>query len=193
MAQDDDMLATIETRHFINNEYVGSKSGQTFKVFNPYTEELTAEVHAAQAEDVDAAVAAAAKAQPAWAATSASVKSDLLLRLASIVAAHTDQLAELEGASMGVPPSFFAGVVAGFCGALKLCAALTLTKGGHSSINTPGFVGLTLRQPYGVVGAILPWNVAITMFAFKMAPAIAAGNTIVRNHTLLLTCCQCSA
>lgn len=163
-------MKDIEVRHFINNEYVSSKSGKTFKVYNPYDETLTAEVCAAQSEDVEAAVEAAAAAQPDWDATSAGAKSELLNNLAAIMMKHKDQLAELEGASMGVPASFFAGVLGGACAAFKLFAALTLTKGGHSSLNTPGFVNFTMRQPFGVVGAILPWNGIFSRFCSRDTP-----------------------
>lgn len=60
------------------------------------------------------------------------------------------------------PGTFFPGTLAGGAGALKLCAALTLTKSGVTSLNTPNFLNFTLRQPFGVVAAILPWNVPLS-------------------------------
>ncbi|KAM0747676.1 aldehyde dehydrogenase [Meredithblackwellia eburnea MCA 4105] len=172
-------MSAIESRLFINGKFCEAKSGKKFKLFSPATEELVAEVAEADADDVDAAVEAALAAQPAWAATAASEKSRLLNKLADAAETQVAEFARIEGLSMGIPSSVFAGYLHGLTGALRLAAALTLTKQGVSSTNKPGFVNFTLRCPYVVVGAILPWNVPLTMFGFKVGPALAAGNTIV--------------
>ncbi|KAL8290152.1 hypothetical protein RQP46_003091 [Phenoliferia psychrophenolica] len=170
---------SIEARHFINGEFVASASGQTFDLFNPATEELLAKVSNGDAKDVDAAVAAAQAAGPAWSATSAGVKSACLNKLAALIRANVDALGKLEAQSMGVPMSQYPLYAAGAAGALEHFAALTLLKQGITSLNTPGFVNMTLKQPFGVIAAILPWNVPLAMFAFKVGAAVAAGNTCV--------------
>lgn len=89
-----------------------------------------------------------------------------------------DELAELEALSMGRPVSkyFEAELVAN---SLSHYAEVGIQALGTSSLNTPGFVNMTLRQPFGVVGAIIPWNVPVYFLISKSAPALIAGNTIV--------------
>lgn len=135
-------------------------------------------VSEATTADVDAAVAAASAAFPAWSALSPTERGAPMARLADLIAAANDELARLEATSMGKPVSeFFDGGAA--AGTFRLYAGMGWEAQGRSSVNTPGYVNLTLRQPYGVVAAIIPWNVPLLFFAKKVAPALAAGNTVV--------------
>lgn len=99
-------------------------------------------------------------------------------KLASLIREHNDELATLEAMSMGIPKSEYFHAFA--------CASIFdhyseagYTMQGSTSLNTPGYINMTLRQPYGVVAAIIPWNVPLLFFANKVAPALAVGNTVV--------------
>jgi aldehyde dehydrogenase (NAD+) len=96
-------MSAIETRLFINNEFVAASSGRTFPVINPATEEITAQVHEAQQADVDSAVAAAAAAFPAWSSLSGFDRAKFFYKLADLYEQHLQALAELEAQSMGRP------------------------------------------------------------------------------------------
>ncbi|CZR55272.1 probable aldehyde dehydrogenase [Phialocephala subalpina] len=168
----------IETRLFINGEFVESSNGKTFNLYSPKTLEVVAKVHEASEEDTDRAVAAAKAAQPAWAALSVEQRSSYFKKLAQLVREHNDELAHLEALSMGIPVSTYFHAHA-FSRVFDHYSEAGYTPQGTSSLNTPGYINLTLRQPYGVVAAIIPWNVPLLFFAKKVAPALAVGNTVV--------------
>ncbi|KAL6249570.1 hypothetical protein RBB50_003423 [Rhinocladiella similis] len=168
----------IEDRLFINGEFVPSISGKKFDIVNPSTEKLAASVYEAGAEDVDAAVKAAKEAFPSWSALSASDRQGYLLKLADAMAKNIQEISYLEAITMGKP---FVGDFLSMFGVeiLKYLASKALDVSGDSSLNTAGQVNITLRQPFGVCGAIIPWNVPLLMFINKAGPALAAGNTLV--------------
>ncbi|KFY72131.1 hypothetical protein V499_07702 [Pseudogymnoascus sp. VKM F-103] len=170
--------ARIETRLYINGEFVESSDKKTFKLYSPPTHELVAEVYEASVEDTNRAVAAAKIAQPAWAKLSPTQRGEPMKKLAALLRKHHNELAYLEAVSMGRPVS---GYGDSFMAASRFesFAEAAHTARGFSSLNTPGFVNMTLRQPFGVVAAIIPWNVPLIAFAGKAAPALAAGNTVV--------------
>ena len=132
----------------------------------------------ASEEDVDRAVAAAKAAQPAWAALTVEQRSKCFKKLAALVREHNSELARLEALSMGKPVSTYIDGHA-FSWHFDYYSESGYNVQGTSSLNTPGFVNLTFRQPYGVVGVIIPWNVPLLFFAKKAAPALAVGNTVV--------------
>jgi len=135
-------------------------------------------VSEASEEDVNRAVAAAKAAQPAWAALTVEQRSSCFKKLAALVREHNDELARLEALSMGKPVSTYIDGHA-FSWHFDYYSESGYNVQGTSSLNTPGFVNLTFRQPYGVVGVIIPWNVPLLFFAKKAAPALAVGNTVV--------------
>jgi hypothetical protein len=108
-----------ETRHFINGEFVESKSGKTFDVMNPHTEKLTAKVSEGQAEDIDIAVEAALKAQKKWAAVPPFEKSALLTKLGDLIAEHADEIAAAEAESMGAPAGGIGKMIAQMGGQVR--------------------------------------------------------------------------
>ncbi|KAM0747685.1 aldehyde dehydrogenase [Meredithblackwellia eburnea MCA 4105] len=175
------MIPTVETRLFINNEFVDASNKETFEVYNPYTEKLAAKVASAQKKDVDLAVEAAAAAQPGWDAISPSKRAEYMHKLADLLLdpVHLAEIERLEAMTMGAPASLTKTHTILAASRLKYFAALGLNRNGRTSLNTPGFVNITFRQPFGVVAGILPWNVTLPGFASKAGPAIAAGNTIV--------------
>ncbi|CAI7564352.1 Aldehyde dehydrogenase C-terminal [Penicillium crustosum] len=168
----------IETRLFINGEFTASSDGKKFSIYTPSSHELVAEVYEASVEDTNRAVAVAKAAQPKWAALSPTERSAPLKRLAALLREHTDELAYLEAVSMGRPVSGYAdSMIAAH--KFESFAEAGYTAKGVSSLNTPGFVNMTLRQPFGVVAAIIPWNVPLVTLSGKVAPALITGNTVV--------------
>jgi aldehyde dehydrogenase (NAD+) len=135
-------------------------------------------VSEATEDDANAAVAAAKAAFPSWSALSPIARGAYLKKLAPLITEAKDELAELEALSMGRPVSnyFEADLTVN---ALNHYAEAGMRALGTSSLNTPGFVNMTMRQPFGVVGAIIPWNVPVYFLISKSAPALMAGNTVV--------------
>lgn len=169
----------IETRLFIDGEFVSGQAGRTFPLNNPTTEEKVADVHEADVEDVDIAVNAATKAFPSWSALSAQDRIDRCIKLAELIDRDRDEIAYLEAISMGLPVSEYDPCISGAVGGIKHAAGLAHDIHGETSLNTPGLVNFTLRQPFGVCAAIIPWNVPIVMWCGKVVPCVVAGNTIV--------------
>ena len=101
-----------------------------------------------------------------------------MLKLADLILESEKELAYLEAISMGRPISEYWDAKAA-AEKLQYFASCGWHGQGQTSLNTPGFINMTLRQPYGVVAAIIPWNVPVNFFINKVAPAIAAGNTVV--------------
>jgi aldehyde dehydrogenase (NAD+) len=136
------------------------------------------QVPEATKDDVNNAVAAAKRAFPAWSALDPAKRGGYMKKLAGLIRQHNDELALLEAKSMGRPlPGFFEGYAA--AGSYEYYAEAWPHIQGQASLNTPGYVTMTLRQPFGVVGAIIPWNVSLLFFAGKTAPALITGNTVV--------------
>ncbi|HEX8179102.1 MAG TPA: aldehyde dehydrogenase family protein [Pyrinomonadaceae bacterium] len=166
---------------FIGGAWVDAESGQTFTTPNPATGAPLAEVAAADKADVDKAVAAARKAyEGKWAKTSARERGRLLNKLAQLVEAHAKELAALETADNGKPirESLYVDVPQVVENFEYFAGWATKIEG--ETIPVPGpFFNYTLREPVGVCGQIIPWNFPLLMAAWKIAPALAAGNTVV--------------
>ncbi len=153
-------------------------------VVNPSTEEVLATLELAPADEVDRVVAGAERAFPGWAAVNAQDRSRLLRGFADTVAAHTDELAELEASNVGKPidgARWEAGAVADvlhyYAGAVDK----------HTGTTLPWANGLamTLHEPLGVVGLITPWNFPMLIASWKLGPALACGNTVVLKPSVL--------
>ncbi|KAK5463088.1 hypothetical protein LTS15_002801 [Exophiala xenobiotica] len=168
----------IETRLYIDGKFVESSDGKTFPLKSPTTREVIAEVHEASEKDTDAAVAAAKLAFPAWSALSPDERGGYMKKLGALLHQSGKELSRLEAMSMGRPVSTYFDNHA-CAGAFEHYAEAGYEAQGVSSLNTPGFVNMTFKQPYGVVAAIIPWNLPLVFFGNKVAPAIAAGNTVV--------------
>jgi betaine-aldehyde dehydrogenase len=166
---------------FIDGQFVDAESGKTFKSPNPSTGETFAEVAEADKADVDKAVAAARKAyEGKWSKMSARDRGRLLYKLSQLIERDAAQLAELETRDNGKPIKEstyidLPGVVENF----EYFAGWA-TKIEGETIPVPGqMFNYTLREPVGVCGQIIPWNFPLLMAAWKLAPALAAGNTVV--------------
>ena len=165
----------------IDGQWVDSESGKTFTTPNPATGEPLAEVAEGDKADVDKAVAAARRAyEGKWSKMSARDRGRLLYKLSQLIEQHTTELAEIETADNGKPikESLYVDlpqVVENF----EYFAGWT-TKIEGETIPVPGrMFNYTLREPIGVCGQIIPWNFPLLMAAWKLAPALAAGNTVV--------------
>jgi aldehyde dehydrogenase (NAD+) len=127
--------------------------------------------------DVNAAVASAKAAFPTWSDLSPIHRAPYFKRLASLIREHQAELAQLEALSMGRPVSRYYDCIAA-AGEFEYYSEANLELG-TSSLNSPNMVNFTLRQPYGVVAVIIPWNLPLIFFGKKAAPALMAGNTVV--------------
>jgi acyl-CoA reductase-like NAD-dependent aldehyde dehydrogenase len=167
---------------FIGGEFVSARSGKTFDVVDPATGEAFASAASGEAADIDAAVSAARAAFPRWAATPPAARADILLKLAGLIEREGERIALTETLDNGMPfmMAKFAGVM-GAAGALRYNAGWATKLAGETlTPSAPGeWHAFTLREPVGVVGAIVPWNFPFVMAVSKIAPALAAGCTVV--------------
>ena len=166
---------------FINNEWIKPHSGKNFETLNPATGQILAEVALADAADVDAAVAAAKTAFPAWSQTIAADRAALLFKLADLIDGHADALAELETLDNGKPLRVARrGDLPYVTKHLRYQAGWAdKIEGSTVPVTFPNQFVYTRREPLGVVGAIIPWNFPLLMAIWKLGPALAAGNTLV--------------
>lgn len=168
---------------FIGGKWVDAVSGKTFDTFDPGTGQVIAQVAECDAPDIDKAVAAARAAfEGQWSRTSGSDRARMMWKLADLMESHADVLTELEALNAGKVRRD----VRNFDLMLS-CETLRYTAGWATKITgetiplstNPKTHAFTVREPIGVVGQIIPWNSPIMMAAWKLAPALAAGSTIV--------------
>ncbi len=168
-------------RMHINGEWVEGVRGSYFPVYNPSTEEIMAEVPDADAQDVDRAVGAARAAfdSGAWPQTTAQDRGRILWRLAERVRKESARLAELESSNCGKPIAEAEFDVADVATCFEYYGGLATKVMGHVNPVPDNALSLSLREPVGVAGQIIPWNYPLLMAAWKLAPALAAGCTCV--------------
>jgi aldehyde dehydrogenase (NAD+)/phenylacetaldehyde dehydrogenase len=170
-------------RLLIGAERSEAADGRTFATLDPATGREIAQVAHAGAEDVDRAVAAAreAFADGPWASLPASGRERLMLALAEAIEAHDEELAEIESLDNGKPVGLARYVdVRGTAAHLRYFAGWpTKIEGSVLPVTAPNMLCYTRREPVGVCGQIVPWNFPLLMAAWKIAPALAAGCTIV--------------
>lgn len=174
------MSATPKLGNFINGEFVAPVSGQYIESYNPSIGQVDHLLPDSDAADIDRAVEAASRAFPSWAKTSVEARAKLLYRIADLIDAKRAELAEAESRDQGKPIwlatemdipraalnfRFFAGAV------------LHHAEESYKSDN--GTLNYTSRKPHGVAGLISPWNLPLYLLTWKIAPAIATGNTVV--------------
>src|SRR4029077_13840407 len=161
----------------INGEWVASKSSKTFSVYDPASEEIIAQVPDANADDVNRAVAAAKAAfeEGPWATTTAQERGRVLFRLAEKIRANLPALAELECRNTGKPivEAEFDITDAATC--FEYYGGLATKVVGYVNPVPDNAMSLSLKEPVGVAGQIIPWNYPLLMAAWKLAPALAAG------------------
>lgn len=178
-----DFIAT-DHKMLIDGRFVAAASGKTFPVYNPATGEIITHVPEAEAEDVNRAVAAARRAfdEGPWPRMSPSERGRILWRVAELLETHNDEFAEIESLDNGKP--YTIARVADVPLAVDMFRYMggwaTKITGKTFPISFPGnFHSYTLREPIGVVAQIIPWNFPLLMAAWKLAPALACGCTVV--------------
>jgi aldehyde dehydrogenase (NAD+) len=175
-------LTIAPGRLYIGGQWVESISGATFTTLNPATEEPLAEISEARAEDVDRAVQAARKAfgEGAWPKLSPADRGRLLWKIGDLIESKLPEIAELETLDSGKTITEASRVdlpLAADC--FRYFAGFaTKIEGETVPVRAPS-LNYTLREPLGVIGQIIPWNFPILLAAWKVAPALAAGNTVV--------------
>lgn len=167
---------------FINNEWVDAKSGKTFETVNPIDGKVICSVAEAGAEDVDIAVKAARKAfRTVWSKQGPSARAALLLKLADLIDRDIDELSALESLDNGKTFGIAKVIdTSGVAATMRYWAGFAHGKICGRTIEADGpYQMRTVLEPMGVVGAVIPWNFPLLMFAWKLGPAIAAGNCII--------------
>jgi aldehyde dehydrogenase (NAD+)/betaine-aldehyde dehydrogenase len=173
-------MADAPTQLLINGQLRDAAAGATFTTYDPARGVELARVAKAGTDDVDAAVTAAREAfGGTWAKTSPAKRARALNKLAQLVDGQTDALAELESRNNGKAKWQCAAEIKVAVATLELFAGTAQHLYGRSHVVNPSVVSYTLREPVGVVGAIIPWNYPLMMAAWKVAPALATGNTLI--------------
>jgi aminobutyraldehyde dehydrogenase len=165
---------------FIGGAFVPSTSDETVDIVNPATEEVLTQVPAGSVEDVDAAVAAALAAKATWAAKTPKDRAAILLRIADIIEANKDVFKALESANTGKPAAVAEDDIASAIDTFRFSAGAARA---YSTLGADDYAenhtSVIHREPVGVVGVITPWNYPLLMAAWKIAPILGAGNTLV--------------
>jgi gamma-glutamyl-gamma-aminobutyraldehyde dehydrogenase len=174
--------AHIETRLFIDGQFVDAAKGGRFTTVNPATGEPLAEMSAGTSEDIDRAVASAKRAfrSGAWSRMAPRQRMEVMYRFAALIDQNSEQLAVLETLDMGKPITDMVMVdLPSVIETIRFMSECIDKIDGSVTNTEAGVMHMVLREPLGVVGAISPWNYPLLMAAWKIAPALAAGNSVV--------------
>jgi aminobutyraldehyde dehydrogenase len=167
-------------QHFIGGQFRAGTTDETQALVDPCTEATIYEVSQGAAEDADAAVAAALEAKQAWGRTLPKKRAEILLAIADRLAENADLLARLEALNTGKPLMVAEDDIAGSIDSFRFMAgAARATTSLAAGEYAEDHLSVILREPLGVVGVVTPWNYPLLMAAWKIAPILAAGNTIV--------------
>ncbi len=171
----------ITYQNFIAGESIAAQSGKTFQNTNPAnTREVVAQYPLSAREDALAAIDAAQKAAPSWAATTPPARGRILSKASQILESRKAELAELLTREEGKTLAEATGEVQRAADIFRFFGGISYTLGGQTiPHDLPGNLLFTRREPLGVVGLITPWNFPIAIPAWKLAPALLAGNTVV--------------
>jgi acyl-CoA reductase-like NAD-dependent aldehyde dehydrogenase len=171
---------SYQTKLFIGGKFVDALDGVTFATLNPHDGSELAQVAEAKAADIDRAVEAASAAFPKWSRMAAADRGRILLRLADLIDAHTEELAKLEALDTGHPIRDARGLdVPRTAATFRYFGGMADKLQGSVVPVEAGFLNYVLREPLGVVGQIVPWNFPLMFTSWKMGPALAAGNAVV--------------
>lgn len=167
--------------NYINGEYVEHLSKKWLDNYNPSNGEVYSQIANSNAEDVESAYQAAKEAFPKWSNTTIDERSRILLKIADLIDEKLIELAEAEAKDNGKPLSLALAVDIPRASANFRFFGNAITQFASEAHESVGLntINFTLRQPLGVVGCISPWNLPLYLFTWKIAPAIAAGNTVV--------------
>ncbi len=175
-------LPALRTQAFIDGRFVDALSGRTFTTENPATGRPIAEVAECDAADVDRAVSAARRQADggAWSTMAPGDRKRLLIRFADLIDAHVDELARIESLDTGKPLSDCLSLdIPETANTIRWHAEAADKTYGEVAPAPPNAVAMVVREPAGVVGAVVPWNYPAQMAAWKLGPALATGNAVV--------------
>jgi aminomuconate-semialdehyde/2-hydroxymuconate-6-semialdehyde dehydrogenase len=171
----------LQIQNYINGQYVNPQSNEWLDNYNPSNGEVYGQIPNSSEKDVEAAYQAAKNAFPKWSQTTLQERSNILLKIATLIEEKQQELAEAESKDNGKPIGLAKSVdiprassnFAFFANAITQFASEAHESVGLNAMN------FTLRQPVGVVGCISPWNLPLYLFTWKIAPALAAGNCVI--------------
>jgi acyl-CoA reductase-like NAD-dependent aldehyde dehydrogenase len=170
----------LSGNHLIDGQLIPAHAGKTFSVLNPTTGEFFTEAAAGDAEDVDRAVQAAAHAQKEWARRPARERGKLVAEVGRRILDHSEELAQLVTLETGKAIRTESRVEIGVASDIwNFYGGLGSELKGETLPFRPDMLAFTQREPLGVVGAIIPWNVPLMLMALKVCPALVAGNGVV--------------
>jgi len=168
-------------RMYLDGRFVEAGNGQTRDIYNPAKGEVMAQVPEATAADVEHAIAAARREfdEGKWPNLSAAQRGHILLKIASAIRAHKDELARLETMNVGKPLYEAEGDIDDAADTFEYYGGLANKITGEVNPMAPKALDFTIKEPIGVCGQIIPWNFPLLMAAWKIAPALAAGCTLI--------------
>ena len=170
----------MQNRNYIDNKWIDASDGRTFGVENPFTEETIAQVPHSSALDVDAAVQAAKSAWKEWKMLGSLEMRDLLREVAVKSRTHDREIAEIITAESGKPLIECLDEIEWIASIFEYYSEIGRDQRGRVVAPvTPRSMSMVVKEAYGVVGCIVPWNYPLLLMAWKAAPALAAGNTVV--------------
>jgi 1-pyrroline dehydrogenase len=174
------ITAGASLSNFIDGKEQPALGGASEEIVNPATGEGLATAPLSQKEDVDAAVAAAKRAFPAWSAKTPADRSAALLEIADAIEEHGEELSQLESLNVGKPIAAMRDEIPVVADNLRFFAGAARNMEGKAADEyMEGYTSMIRREPLGVVGQIAPWNYPLMMAGWKIGPALAAGNTVV--------------
>ncbi|WP_260854157.1 aldehyde dehydrogenase [Paraburkholderia sp. BCC1886] len=171
-----------EGRAFINGQYVQARSGKTFPTINPATGQTIAQIAECDAEDVDLAVKSARQAfeSGVWSRRAPAERKAVMLRFAELILAHREELALLESLDVGKPiTNAYNGDIVSAATCIQWYGEAIDKLYGETAPAAPDVTTMIVREPIGVVAAVVPWNYPLSMASWKLGPALAAGNSVV--------------
>jgi 5-carboxymethyl-2-hydroxymuconic-semialdehyde dehydrogenase len=176
-----DALQADPLPHFIDGARYRIESGETFENHTPIDNSLLNRVASGGAPEIDAAAQAAARAFPAWRDTPGEVRKQILHRVADAIEARADEIAAVESMDTGQPIRFMSSAAIRGAENFRFYADRAPDAANGLSLPCPGYANLTGRQAIGPVGVITPWNTPFMLSTWKIAPALAAGCTVVHK------------
>ncbi|MCP2014663.1 5-carboxymethyl-2-hydroxymuconic-semialdehyde dehydrogenase [Deinococcus sp. HSC-46F16] len=168
-------------RHFIGGEWVDSRSGETFQTHTPTDNSALATVASGDAADIDRAARAAHDAFQTWREVSGAERRKILHRIADLIEKRSQEIAVLESVDTGQAIRFMKSAAARGAENFRFYADRAPGAQDGESLPAPGFLNYSIRQPIGPVGVITPWNTPFMLSTWKIAPALAAGCTVVHK------------
>lgn len=165
--------------HFINGAFLSSTVNTTIAIVNPVDEETVGHIAAGTPEDVDVAVAAARAAFVDWAAMDPHERSQVLWRVSELILEHVDEFAEIDSLDTGMPLTFARAFAEDAAKTFRHFAGWPTKIQGEVNPTSSSMLSYTRREPVGVCALVIAWNGPLGSAAWKLAPALACGNTVV--------------